>query len=63
MGTLTGSLPVQDYTVPARTLDTIIGSMERYRVKKAPMLNPLELEAPDPAEVGRAVGTRVSRFE
>jgi hypothetical protein len=35
MGTLTGSLPVQDYTVPAPTLDTIIagqiGGSTRYR--------------------------------
>jgi hypothetical protein len=35
MGTLTGSLPVQDYTVPAPTLDTIIagqiGGLTRYR--------------------------------
>ena len=35
MGTLTGSLPLQDYTVPAPTLDTIIaaeiGSSTRFR--------------------------------
>jgi hypothetical protein len=35
MGTLTGSLPLQDYTVPARTLDTIIaaeiGGLTRFR--------------------------------
>ena len=35
MGTLTGSLPVEDYTVPAPTLDTIIaaqiGALTRFR--------------------------------
>jgi pyruvate kinase len=45
-----------------RTLDTVLGSMEAMSRKKAPLLNPLELDDPDPTEVGRAVGTRVGRF-
>lgn len=46
-----------------RTLDTVLASMEAMSMKKAPLLNPLELDDPDPTEVGRAVGKRVSRFE
>ncbi len=45
-----------------QTLDVILGSVQSYQVKKAPMLPVLTLAEPDPTEVGRAMGTRVSRL-
>jgi pyruvate kinase len=45
-----------------QTLDIILGSVQSYQDKKAPLLPALELADPDPAEVGRALGTRLGRL-
>ena len=45
-----------------RMLDAILESMQKYQSKKSTLLPALTLEAPDPEEVGRTVGTRPSRL-
>lgn len=45
-------------TTTIRTLDSILASMEAYQTKKTALLPQLELEAPDPDEVGRPIGER-----
>ena len=52
------------YIVEAiHTLDAVLRSVQAYQRKKTTLLPPLTLEAPDPGEVGRAVGTRQGRWK
>jgi len=52
------------YIVEAiRTLDEVLRSAQAWQRKKTTLLPALTLEAPDPAEVGRAVGMRQARWE
>jgi pyruvate kinase len=45
-----------------RTLDTILKSMQAYQRKNALLLPALNLEDPDPEEIGRSVGDRMGRY-
>lgn len=45
-----------------RTLDQVLRSVQAYQRKKSALLPALTLDAPDPQEVGRAVGLRQGRF-
>ena len=49
-------------TTAIGTLDTILRSMEEYQMKKTTLLPELPLQAPDPTEVGRAIGDRRGRW-
>ncbi|HSW29637.1 MAG TPA: pyruvate kinase [Longimicrobiales bacterium] len=52
------------YIVDAiRTLDEVLHSVQAYQRKKITLLPPLALDAPDPGEVGRAVGRRQGRWK
>ncbi len=52
------------YIVDAiRTLDEVLHSVQAYQRKKITLLPPLALDAPDPGEVGRAVGKRQGRWK
>ncbi len=52
------------YIVDAiHTLDEVLHSVQAYQRKKITLLPPLALDAPDPDEVGRAVGTRQGRWK
>jgi len=41
----------------------VLRSAQAWQRKKTTLLRALTLEAPDPAEVGRAVGTRLGRWK
>ncbi len=45
-----------------RTLDEVLRSAQAWQRKKTTLLPALTLEAPDPTEVGRAVGERLGRW-
>lgn len=52
------------YIVDAiRTLEDVLRSVQSWQRKKTTLLPPLPAEAPDPTEVGRAVGTRQGRWK
>jgi len=52
------------YIVEAiRTLYEVLRSAQAWQLKKTTLLPALTLEAPDPAEVGRAVGERLGRWK
>jgi pyruvate kinase len=49
-------------TTTIETLDAILASMQDYQSKKVSLLPALDLEMPDPEEVGRAIGDRQWRW-
>ncbi len=52
------------YIVDAiRTLEDVLDSVQSWQRKKTTLLPPLPADAPDPTEVGRAVGTRQGRWK
>jgi pyruvate kinase len=49
-------------TTTIETLDAILASMQDYQTKKVTLLPALDLEMPDPDEVGRSIGDRQWRW-
>ena len=49
-------------TTTIETLDAILASMQDYQTKKVSLLPALDLEMPDPEEVGRTIGDRQWRW-